>query len=102
MIEENNFNNENDINNIKLELEKLEKEELELTGIYTQLLESKNKSLKNSLKSSKNFGKHSIRSYSSKLVSINISEEKPCEQSDEEKEERCKCNLSSFNYCYIF
>ena len=100
--EENNFNNENDINNIKLELEKLEKEELELTGIYTQLLENKNKSLKNSLKSSKNFGKYSIRSYSSKLVSINISEEKPCEYSDEEKEERCKCNLSSFNNCYIF
>ena len=100
--EESNINNEKDINNIKLELEKVEKEELELTGTYTQLLEKKNKSIKNSLKSSKNYGKHSIRSYSSKLVSINISKEKSCEYSDEEKEERCNCNLGSLNNCYIF
>ena len=99
---ENNINNENDINNIKLELEKVEKEELELTGTYTQLLEKKNKSLKNSLKSSKNYLKHSIRSYSSKLVSIDINEEKSCEYKDEVNEERCNCNLGSLNNCNIF
>ena len=100
--EENNINNENDINNIKLELEKVEKEELELTGTYTQLLEKKNKSMKNSLKSSKNYLKHSIRSYSSKLVSIDINEEKSCEYKDEVNEERCNCNLGSLNNCNIF
>ena len=100
--EENNINNENDINNIKLELEKVEKEELELTGTYTQLLEKKNKSIKNSLKSSKNYLKHSIRSYSSKLVSIDINEEKSCEYKDEVNEERCNCNLGSLNNCNIF
>ena len=100
--EENNINNENDINNIKLELEKVEKEELELTGTYKQLLEKKNKSMKNSLKSSKNYLKHSIRSYSSKLVSIDINEEKSCEYKDEVNEERCNCNLGSLNNCNIF
>ena len=100
--EENNINNENDINNIKLELEKVEKEELELTGTYKQLLEKKNKSIKNSLKSSKNYLKHSIRSYSSKLVSIDINEEKSCEYKDEVNEERCNCNLGSLNNCNIF
>ena len=100
--EENNINNEDDINKIKLELEKVEKEELELTGTYTQLLEKKNKSLKNSLRSSKNYGKHSIRSYSSKLVSVNIKEEKSCDLSDEDKKERCNCNLGSLNNCNLF
>ena len=100
--EENNINNEDDINKIKLELEKVEKEELELTGTYTQLLEKKNKSLKNSLRCSKNYGKHSIRSYSSKLVGINITEEKSCDLSDEDKKERCNCNLGSLNNCNLF
>ena len=75
---------------------------MELTGTYTQLLEKKNKSLKNSLRSSKNYGKHSIRSYSSKLVSVNIKEEKSCDLSDEDKKERCNCNLGSLNNCNLF
>ena len=98
----NNINNENDLNKIKLELEKAEKEEIELIGTYTQLLEKKDKYLKNSLRGP-NYGKHSIRSYSSKLVTINLSDDQSCELSEEEKvEERCNCSIASFKKCILF
>jgi hypothetical protein len=102
--DEDDINNEyeNDINNIKTELEKAEKEELEIIRTYTQLLEKRDKIFKNSLRFS-NYGKHSIKSYSSKLVTINMGEEKSCEISKEEKDEdRCNCNLNSFKNCIIF
>ena len=100
--DEKNNEYENDINNIKTELEKAEKEELEIIRTYTQLLEKRDKIFKNSLRFS-NYGKHSIKSYSSKLVTINMGEEKSCEISKEEKDEdRCNCNLNSFKNCIIF
>ena len=98
----NNYNEENDINKIKNELENAKKEELELIGKYTKLLEKRDKYIKNSLRIF-NYGKHSIRSYSSKLININMTEEKPFELSDGEKnEERCNCNLYPFKKCIIF
>ena len=101
-MEDNIYNDENDINKIKSEIEKAEKEELELIGIYTQLLEKRDKILKNCLKFS-NFGRINIRSYSNKLVTINMGEEKSCELSETEKnEERCNCSLSNFKNCSIF
>ena len=102
--EEDEINNEgdNDINNIKTELENAEKEELEIIKNYSLLLEKRDKILRNSLKFM-SYGKHSIRSYSSKLVTINLGEEKSCELSKEEKEEeRCNCNLNSFKNCIVF
>ena len=98
----NNYNEENDINKIKNELENAKKEKLELIGKYTKLLEKRDKYIKNSLRIF-NYGKHSIRSYSSKLININMTEEKPFELSDGEKnEERCNCNLYPFKKCIIF
>ena len=102
--EEDEINNEgdNDINNIKTELENAEKEKLEIIKNYSLLLEKRDKILRNSLKYM-SYGKHSIRSYSSKLVMINLGEEKSCELSKEEKEEeRCNCNLNSFKNCIVF
>ena len=102
--EEDEINNEgdNDINNIKTELENAEKEELEIIKNYSLLLEKRDKILRNSLKYM-SYGKHSIRSYSSKLVMINLGEEKSCELTKEEKEEeRCNCNLNSFKNCIVF
>ena len=102
--EEDEINNEgdNDINNIKTELENAEKEKLEIIKNYSLLLEKRDKILRNSLKYM-SYGKHSIRSYSSKLVTINLGEEKSCELSKEEKEEeRCNCNLNSFKNCIVF
>ena len=102
--EEDEINNEgdNDINNIKTELENAEKEELEIIKNYSLLLEKRDKILRNSLKYM-SYGKHIIRSYSSKLVTINLGEEKSCELSKEEKEEeRCNCNLNSFKNCIVF
>ena len=102
--EEDEINNEgdNDIINIKTELENAEKEKLEIIKNYSLLLEKRDKILRNSLKYM-SYGKHSIRSYSSKLVMINLGEEKSCELTKEEKEEeRCNCNLNSFKNCIVF
>ena len=97
-----NNENDNDINNIKTELENAEKEELEIIKNFFLLLEKRDKILRNSLKYM-SYGKHSIRSYSSKLVTINLGEEKSCELSKEEKEEERKnCNLNSFKNCIVF
>lgn len=104
-IEENNNNNdENDINKIKSKLENAEKEELKLIGTFTQLLEKRDKCLKNSIKYSNNL-KRSIRSYSSKLlINMDIEEEEKEDNFFEadKKTERCNCNLTSFKNCNIF
>ena len=98
---ENNNKNEIDINSIKLELEKAEKEELELTRNYTQLLEKRDKYLKHSLIHS-SFGKQ-LRSYSNKLLNYSTIEEKEKEIFAGEKDmERCNCNMNTFGKCYIF
>ena len=98
---ENNNKNEIDINSIKLELAKAEKEELELTRNYTQLLEKRDKHLKHSLIHS-TFGKQ-LRSYSNKLLNYSTIEEKEKEIFAGEKDmERCNCNMNTFGKCYIF
>ena len=98
---ENNNKNEIDINSIKLELAKAEKEELELTRNYTQLLEKRDKYLKHSLIHS-TLGKQ-LRSYSNKLLNYSTIEEKEKEIFDGEKDmERCNCNMNTFGKCYIF
>ena len=98
---ENNNKNEIDINNIKLELAKAEKEELELTRNYTQLLENRDKYFKHSLIHS-SFGKQ-LRSYSNKLLNYSTIEEKEKEIFAGEKDmERCNCNMNTFGKCYIF
>ena len=98
---ENNNKNEIDINSIKLELAKAEKEELELTRNYTQLLEKRDKYLKHSLIHS-SFGKQ-LRSYSNKLLNYSTIEEKEKEIFAGEKDmERCNCNMNTFGKCYIF
>ena len=99
----NEINEENDINKIKLDLEKAEKEEMELIGTYTQLLEKKDKYIKNSLRGP-NFGRRqSLKSYSSKLVTINLSDDQSCELSEEEKiTERCNCNMATLKSCILF
>ena len=98
---ENNNKNEIDINSIKLELAKAEKEELELTRNYTQLLEKRDKYLKHSLIHS-TFGKQ-LRSYSNKLLNYSTIEEKEKEIFAGEKDmERCNCNMNTFGKCYIF
>ena len=94
----NEINEENDINKIKLDLEKTEKEEMELIGTYTQLLEKKDKYIKNSLRGP-NFG----RRQSLKLVTINLSDDQSCELSEEENiTERCNCNMATLKSCILF
>ena len=101
--EEINNNNKynNDINNIQLELDKAKKEELELIEKYKQLLEKRDEYLRNNFT---NFGKHSLRSYSSKLIGIYLPEEKSCELNEKEKDdERCNCNIGIFKKnCIVF
>ena len=100
-INNNNNKYNNDINNIQLELDKAKKEELELIEKYKQLLEKRDEYLRNNFT---NFGKHSLRSYSSKLIGIYLPEEKSCELSEKEKdEERCNCNIGIFKKnCIVF
>ena len=95
-----NKNINNDINNLQLELNKAKKEELELIEKYKQLLEKRDEYLRNNF----SIGKHSLRSYSNKLIGFYLPEEKTCEINEKEKEEeRCNCNIGgSFKNCAVF
>ena len=88
---------------LKTELEITEKKAIELIGKYTNLIDKRDRFLRNSLKSSSAFVKHNIKSYSSKLVNIYYKEENLCNLSSEEKESsrNCYCNLESIK-CKIF
>jgi hypothetical protein len=88
---------------LKTELEANEKKAIELIGKYTNLMDKRDKCLRNSMKPSSALVKHNIKSYSSKLVNIYYNEEKLCDLSSEEKEssENCNCNLKSLK-CKIF
>ena len=102
-INNNNISN-NDINSMKLELIEKEKESNELMMKYTSLIEKRNKILKNSLLlKNSNFVRHSIRSYSNKLLNV-YTEEKNCQITQEEDNEKCNCNITTFNFnnCNIF
>jgi hypothetical protein len=71
---------------LKTELENTEKKAIELIGKYTNLMDKRDKCLRNSMKPSSALVKHNIKSYSSKLVNIYYNEEKLCDLSSEEKE----------------
>lgn len=88
---------------LKTELEETEKKAIELIGKYTNLVDKRDRFLRNSLKPSSAFVKHSIKSYSSKLVNLYYKEENLCNLSSEEKESsgNCNCNLESLK-CKIF
>lgn len=88
---------------LKTELEFTEKKAIELIGKYTNLVDKRDKCLKNSLKCSSALVKHSIKSYSSKLVNIYYKDGNLCNLSSEEKESsgNCYCNLDSIK-CKIF
>ena len=88
---------------LKTELEFTEKKAIELIGKYTNLVDKRDKCLKNSLKCSSALVKHNIKSYSSKLVNIYYKDGNLCNLSSEEKESsgNCYCNLESIK-CKIF
>jgi hypothetical protein len=88
---------------LKTELENTEKKAIELIGKYTNLMDKRDRFLRNSLKPSSGLVKHSIKSYSSKLINIYYKEGNLCNLSSEEKESSgsCNCNLKSLK-CKIF
>ena len=88
---------------LKNELEQTEKDSFELIGKFAKLLDKRDKYAKNAVRSSFFYPKHSIKSYSNKLVNIYYNEEKLCELSSEEKPtEKCYCNLERFKKCFIY
>jgi hypothetical protein len=105
-----NHTNKNDIDadreyeELKKELKKTEKTALELIGKFTKLLDKRDKFLvKNSLKPFNYQARHSIKSYSNKLVNIYYSEENICELSSEEKPvDKCNCSMDRFKNCFIY
>ena len=106
-----NHTNKNDIDadreyeELKKELKKTEKTALELIGKFTKLLDKRDKFLvKNSLKPFKYQARHSMKSYSNKLVNIYYNnEENLCEISSEEKPvDKCNCSMDRFKNCFIY
>ena len=107
----NHTTNKNDIDadkeyeELKKELKKTEKTALELIGKFTKLLDKRDKFLvKNSLKPFKYQARHSMKSYSNKLVNIYYNnEENLCEISSEEKPvDKCNCSMDRFKNCFIY
>ena len=106
----NHTTNKNDIDadreyeELKKELKKTEKTALELIGKFTKLLDKRDKFLvKNSLKPFNYQARHSMKSYSNKLVNIYYSEENLCEISSEEKPvDKCNCSMDRFKNCFIY
>jgi hypothetical protein len=88
---------------LKTELEITEKKAIELIGKYSNLIDKRDRFLRNSLKSSSALVKHNIKSYSSKLVNIYYKNENLCDLSSEEAKSsrNCNCNLESLK-CKIF
>ena len=84
---------------MKEELENKEKYALELIGKYTKLTETKN-----ILKPPQVHVKHSLKSFSSKLVYSYKKGENICELSSEEEDssEKCNCKMNSYKYCNIY
>ena len=94
---------EKEYENLKKELADLEKYALELIGKFTKLLDKRDKYFKQSLRPSSSHFRHSIKSYSNKLVNIYYNEEKLCELASEEKPaDKCNCKLDNFNSCIIY
>ena len=91
-----------DYQKLKKELENTEKNALELIGKFTKLLDKRDKYVKQGLRPTLHF-RHSIKSYSTKLVNIYYNEEKLCELNSEEKkaEKICYCG-DKFKICFIY
>ena len=89
---------------LKKELENTEKYALELIGKFTKLLDKRDRLIiKNNLKPSRSHPRHSIKSYSTRLVNIYYNEDKICQISSEEKPvEKCNCSMDKFNNCFIY
>ena len=100
----NNYVDNKEYENLKTELENTEKYALELIGKFTKLLDKRDKiAIKNNFKQSRTHPRHSIKSYSTKLVNIYNNEDKLCEISSEEKPaEKCNCSMDSFKNCFIY
>lgn len=91
-----------DYQKIKKELENTEKNALELIGKFTKLLDKRDKYVRQGLRPSLHF-RHSIKSYSTKLVNIYYNEEKLCELNSEEKPtEKCNCSFDRLKNCFIY
>jgi len=99
-----NTDNDKEYENLKTELETNEKVALELIGRYTNLMEKRDKYMKNSFRASSSHMKRGIKSYSSKLVNSYFKEENVCELSSEEKSSssNCHCDFDSLKNCNIF
>ena len=81
----------------------MEKNVLELIGELTNLLDKRDKYAKKGLQPSKFSHRHSIQSYSSKLLKIDSNQEKLCELSSEESSsKRCNCSMDKFKICFIY
>ena len=92
----------NDYQKLKKELENTEKNSLELIGQFSKLLDKRDKYAKQVLGQSLHF-RHSIKSYSTKLVNNYYNEEKSCELNSEEKRtEKCSCSFEKLKNCFIY
>ena len=101
-----NDNNNNNVSNMKLELELKEKESSKLISKYTSLMEIRDKILKRNLKSS--LVRHSIRSYSNKILNVYTDEKKDIDAvltiETENNDDKCDCKISNYklNNCNIY
>ena len=95
---------EEEYEKLKQELEDTEKNALELIGKFTKLLDKRDKYIRPNSKPSSFHYRHSIKSYSNKLVNIYFNEDKLCEISSEEKPtEKCYCNMEKIkSNCNIY
>lgn len=94
-------NDDKDYQKLKKELENTEKNALELIGKFTKLLDKRDKYVKQGLRPSLHF-RHSIKSYSTKLVNIYYNEEKLELNSEEKPAEKCNCSLDRLKNCFIY
>ena len=88
---------------LKKELEDTEKSALELIGEFTNLIDKRDKIIKQSLRSSTFNRRRSIQSYSGKLMRLYSNKEQLCELSSEENSsERCNCSMDRLKNCFIY
>ena len=99
-----NYVDTKEYENLKKELENTEKYALELIGKFTKLLDKRDKLIvKNNIKPSRIHPRHSIKSYSTRLVNIYYNEDNLCQISSEEKPvEKCNCSMDKFKNCFIY
>ena len=104
-----NKDNKNEINDdekyekLKIELDDTEKYALELIGVFTNLIDKRDKFFKQNLGSSAFNHRRSIQSYSGKLMKIYSNKGQLCELSSEESSSgRCNCSMDRLKNCFIY